>query len=96
MSPGYRFLWLSGDVHAGGTSGNSSALLQALKLSSAGVLVLALHVVIVIVAASSTDEEGGRKKRRRTGTDLLDSGNVIGQRSSVNEQLLGESNESIG
>lgn len=76
ISPEWVFRWLLEHIHAGGTSGDSSALLQALKLSSAGVLVLALHVIIVVVAASGADEERGRKKRRRTGTDLLDSGNI--------------------
>ena len=96
ISPEQVLSWFSGDIHAGGTSGNSSTLLQALKLSSAGVVVLALHVVIVVVAASSADEERGRKKRRRTGTDLLDSRNIRGQRSGVDEHLLGESDGSIG
>lgn len=84
------------DIHAGGTSGDSSALLQALKLSSAGVLVLALHVVIVVVAASGTDEERGGEERRRASTDLLNSGDVVGQRSGVDEHLLGESDGWIG
>jgi hypothetical protein len=89
------FRWLSGNIHAGGTSGNSSALLQALKLSSARVVVLALHVIIVVVAASGADEEGGRKKRRRAGTNLLDSRNIRGQRSGVDKHLLRESDGSI-
>lgn len=85
-----------GNVHAGGASSDPSALLQALKLSSAGVLVLALHVVIVVVAAPGTDEEGGRQKRRRAGTDLLHGGDIIGQWGGVNEHLLVESGGSIG
>jgi hypothetical protein len=44
------------NVHAGGATSNTAALLQALELAAAGVLVLALHVVIVVVAAASADE----------------------------------------
>jgi hypothetical protein len=86
----FKQLYSRSNVHAGGASGDSSALLQALELSPAGVLGLALHVIIVVIAASGTDEEGGREQRRRTGTDLLDGGDITGERGGVDEQLLVE------
>lgn len=45
---------------AGGAPGDPSALLEALELSLAGVLVLALHKVVIERAASGADEEGRR------------------------------------
>lgn len=56
-----------------------------------GLLRLALHVVIVVVAASSADEEGRGEKGSRAGTNLLDGGNVLGERRGVDEDLLLES-----
>lgn len=93
MSDSSHASW--GNVHARSTSSDSSTLLQALSLSSARVLVLALHIIIVVIAASGADEEGSREKRRRAGTDLLDGGDVVGQRSGVEKHRLVEPNGSI-
>lgn len=77
-------------IHASGTSGDPSTLLQALKLATAGLLGLALHVVIVVVAAPGADEESRREKRGRGGANLLDRGDRRGERGGVDEHLLVE------
>lgn len=79
-----------GNVHALGTARDPPALLHALKLSPAGLLRLALHVVVVVIAASRPDEEGSRQQRRRAGANLLDGGNMVGERRRVDENLLVE------
>lgn len=45
------------NVHALSAASHPATLLHAVKLATAGVLRLALHVVIVVVAASGADEE---------------------------------------
>lgn len=77
-------------VHARGAAGDSASLLQAVHLSVAGLLGLALHVVIVVLAASGANEEGGGQQRSRAGTDFLDGGNILWKRSGVDEDLLVE------
>lgn len=47
------------NVHTLGAAGYPSSLRQAVQLSLARVLGLALHVIIVVVAASCADEERG-------------------------------------
>lgn len=76
------------NVHAGGATGDPSALLHALNLASAGVRGLALHVIIVVVAASGANEEGGREQRRRAGTDFLHGRDIFGERRGVDKDLL--------
>lgn len=77
-------------LHARRTPGDLATLFHALKLSSAVRLGLAHHVVIVVGLASRADEEGGAKEGCRTGSELLDLGDVVGQRSGVDEGLLVE------
>jgi hypothetical protein len=77
-------------IHASGTSRDPSTLLQALKLATAGLLGLALHVVIVVVAAPGADEESRREKGSGGGADLLDRGDRRGERGGVDEHLLVE------
>jgi hypothetical protein len=77
-------------VHASSTSGDFATLLHAVKLAAAGRLGLAHHVVIVVVLASRSNEVGGTEQRRRTGSELLDLGDVIGQRGGVDEGFLVE------
>lgn len=77
-------------LHAGRTPGDLTALLHALELSPTVGLSLAHHVVIVVGLASCADEKGGTEKGRRTGTELLDLGDVVGQRGGVDEGLLVE------
>lgn len=57
----------------------------------AGLLRLALHVVVIVVAASGADEERRREERSRAGANLLDGGDVVGERRGVDEDLLVES-----
>ena len=76
------------NVHAGGASRDSPALLQTVQLAPAVGLGLALHVVIVVVAASRADEEGSREQRRRAGADLLDLGDRVGERRRIDQSLL--------
>jgi len=77
-------------LHARCTPGDLAALLHALKLSPAVGLGLAHHVVIVVGLASRADEKRGAEKGRRTGTELLDLGDVVGQRGGIDEGLLVE------
>lgn len=81
-------IWSS--LHARRTPGDLTAFLHALKLAPAVGLGLAHHVVIVVGLASRADEEGGAEKGRGTGTELLDLGDVVGQRGGVDEGLLVE------
>ncbi len=83
-------LSVRGLVHACCTPGDLATLLHALELSPAIGLGLAHHVVIVVGLASRADKEGGAEKWRRTGSELLDLGDVVGQRSGVDEGLLVE------
>lgn len=79
-----------GVIHASSTSGDFATLLHAVKLAAATRLGLAHHVVIIVVFASRSDEERGTEERRRTGSELLDLGDVVGQRGGVDEGLLVE------
>jgi hypothetical protein len=79
---------INSSLHARGTPGDLATLLHALKLSSAVGLGLAHHVVIIVGLASCANEERGAEKGRRTGTELLDLGDVVGQRGGVDEGLL--------
>jgi len=78
-------------LHAGGTAGDLAALLHAVELAAAIGLGLAHHVVIVVGLAAGADEEGGAEEGRRAGSELLDLGDVGGQRGRVDEGLLVES-----
>ena len=78
-------------IHARGAASDSASLLQAVHLSVAGLLGLALHVVIVVLAASCADEEGGGQQGSRAGTDFLDGGDILRERGGVDEDLLVES-----
>lgn len=80
-------------LHARRTSGDLATLLHALKLSPAVGLGLAHHVVIVVGLASRADEERGAEKRGRTGSELLDLGDVVGQRGGVDEGVLVEAGQ---
>jgi hypothetical protein len=79
-----------GNIHTTRASGDPTALLQALELALAGVLGLAQHEVVIVVLASCADEEGRRHKRGRGGSELLDLGNRLGERSRVVENVLVE------
>lgn len=76
-------LAVRGRLHAGGASGNLPALLHAVQLAGAVGLGLAEHVVVIVGLASRADEEGGGQKRGGAGADLLDLGDVVGQRGGV-------------
>lgn len=78
-------------VHARGAASDSASLLEAVHLSMAGLLGLALHVVIVVLAASGADEEGGGQQGSRASTDFLDGRDILWERSGVDEDLLVES-----
>lgn len=80
-------------LHARGTPCHLTALLHAFKLSPAIGLGLAHHVVIVVGLASRADEERGAEEGCRTGSKLLDLGDVVGQRSGVDEGLLVEAGQ---
>ena len=80
-------------LHARRTPGDLAALLHALKLSPAVGLGLAHHVVIVVGLASRANEKRGAEKGRRTGSELLDLGDVFGQRGGVDEGLLVEAGQ---
>lgn len=81
-------------LHARGTPGDLATLLHAFQLSPAVGVGLAHHVVIVVGLASRADEEGGAEQGCRTGAELLNLGDVVGQRSGVDEGLLVEAMQS--
>jgi hypothetical protein len=76
---------------AGSTSCDLPTLLHTLQLTPAVGLRLAHHVVIIVVFAASANEEGRAEERRRGSSEFLDLGDVLRQRSGVNEELLVES-----
>ena len=76
------------NIHTGGASRDSPALLQTVQLAPSVGLGLALHVVIVVVAASRADKEGSREQRCRAGADLLDLGDRVGERRRIDQSLL--------
>lgn len=78
-------------VHAGGASRNLAALLHAVQLTAAVGLGLAHHVVVIVGLAAGADEKGGTEEGRRAGSQLLDLGDVVGERGGVVEGLLRES-----
>ena len=80
-------------LHARRTPGNLATLLHAFELSPAVGLSLAHHVIIVVGLASCTDKEGSAEKGRGTGSELLDLGDIVRQRGSVDEGLLVESGD---
>ena len=77
-------------AHARGTPGDLAALLHALEFTPAVGLGLAHHVVIVEGLAARTNKVRGTEEGRRTGSELLDLGDVVRQRSCVDEGLLVE------
>lgn len=78
------------NVHAGGASGDPTTLLQTIKLAAARAVRLALHEVVIVFAATGADEVGRRQERRGAGTNLLDLGDIVGQRGRVDLELLVE------
>ena len=76
--------------NARGTPGDLAALLHALEFTPAVGLGLAHHVVIVEGLAARTNKVRGTEEGRRTGSELLDLGDVVRQRSCVDEGLLVE------
>lgn len=79
------------NVHAGGASRDPAALLQAVELAAARAVRLALHEVVIVFAAAGADEVGRRQQGRGAGADLLDLGDVVGERGRVDLLLLVES-----
>lgn len=75
------------NVHARGATSDLATLLHALKLSPAVRLSLAHHVVVIVSLASCADKERSAQKGSGGGAELLDLGDVIGQRSGVDEGL---------
>lgn len=77
-------------VHAGCASCDLATLPQAVQLSPTVRLGLALHVVIVVRLAAGSNEEACAHKRCRRGSNFLDLGNGVRERSGVHEDLLVE------
>lgn len=77
-------------VHASCASCDLATLPQAVQLSSAVRLRLALHVVIVVCLAARANEEARAQKRCRGGSHLLDFRNGVGEGSGVHKDLLVE------
>lgn len=80
-------------VHAGCASCDLATLPQAVQLSPTVRLGLALHVVIVVRLAAGSNEEACAHKRCRRGSNFLDLGNGVRERSGVHEDLLVESGQ---
>jgi hypothetical protein len=78
-------------VHAGCASCDLATLPQAVQLSPTVRLGLALHVIIVVRLAAGSNKEACAHKRCRRGSDFLDLGNGVRERSGVHEDLLVES-----
>jgi hypothetical protein len=79
------------DIHARRAPRHLTALLHAVQLAPAVGLGLAHHVVIVVGLAPGTNEEGGAEEGCRAGAELLDLGDVVGERGGVDEGLVVES-----
>ncbi len=79
--------------HAGGTSRHLAALAHAFQFAAASRLGLADHVVVVEGLAASANEERRTQQRAGTAANLLDLGNVIGQRRQVDKVLVVESGD---
>lgn len=77
-------------LHAGGTSCDLPALLQALNFPSTVREGLAFHEIIVEEGAASTNEEGCAEERGGGRAELLDFGDGVGEGSGVDEDLLVE------
>lgn len=77
--------------HARSASGDLAAFLHAVELAAAAGLVSAHHIVIIVVLAAGPDEKGGAHQRSGARADLLDFGDVVGERGRVDEDLLVES-----
>lgn len=79
------------DVHACSASCDFATLLQAIDFALSIGIGLAHHVVVIVRLASGANEEGCGQKRSRGSTNLRDLGNVLGEGSCVDEDLLVES-----
>lgn len=78
------------NIHASGTARHLPALLQAVDLSAAIGLVLALHEVVIESLAAVSNKISCTHKRCRCGTDLLDLGDVVGHGRGVHQDSLVE------
>ena len=79
------------NVHARRASRHFAALFHTVQLAPAIGLGLAHHVVIVVGLAPRADEEGSAEKGGGAGAELLDLGDVVGQRGGIDEGLVVES-----
>lgn len=81
---------IRGHIHASGTARDLPAFLQAVELSAAVGLVLALHEVVIVSLAAVSNEVGRAHQRRRCGTNFLDLGDVVGHGGGVHQDGLTE------
>ena len=78
-------------IHAGSTSCDLPSLFHAIHFTGAIGIRLTLHEVVIIWLTAGTDKKGGAHQRSRAGADFCDFGDVIGERSCVDEDVLVES-----
>lgn len=78
----------SGNLHTSRASRNLPSLLQAVDLSGAVSFGLTNHEIIVEGFASGTNEVGGAEERGRARSDLLHSGDRVGEGGGVDKNLL--------
>jgi len=82
-------------IHAGRASRDFTSLLQTIQFTPAIGLGLAHHVVIVVGFAAGADKEGGAEEGCGGSSDFLDLGDILRQRSGVNEHRLVESESNL-
>jgi hypothetical protein len=86
---------MEASIHARSTPRDLPSFPHAVDLTPATRLGLALHEVIVVGLAAGADEEGGAHERGGAGTELLNFGDVIGERCCVDEDVLVESGVNV-
>lgn len=84
---------LVSDLHRCRTSSHLPALSHAVQLTPAIGLRLALHVVVIVGLASCADEVAGAQEGSGGSADLLHLGDVVGEGSGVDEDVLVEAGE---
>lgn len=79
-----------------GAASHSAAFLQTINFTIAVRLLLAHHVVVVVRKTPRTNEKGCGKQWGCCSANLLNGGNVVGKRSSVDVEKVVVNDFSVG